>query len=60
MALNPELRVIRLTGNCLDNANMAMLDQLAAEKDYQIWIEKVADDAEVGIIIEEGAVKKKV
>lgn len=60
MALNPKLRVIRITdGSLLDTDNMKLIDSLAEEKDYQIWIEKIIDEEGVGILIEDGSVKEK-
>jgi len=58
MAANPNLRVLRVAdGSLLDKANMAVLEQMAAEKDYQVWCEVVADeDKGVGIHIVDGGV----
>lgn len=59
MALNPEVRVIRiLDGSLLDSDNLAIIDDLAKEKDFQVWIEKVDESGEVGIVIEDGKVKQ--
>lgn len=58
MALNPKLKVIRITdGSLLDDDNMETIKTLAKEKDYQIWIEKVDGSGEMGFYIEEGEVK---
>jgi DNA repair exonuclease SbcCD ATPase subunit len=58
MAANPKLRVLRiLDGSLLDKESMQIIADLAAENDYQVWIEVVSDDAKVGITIEDGAVK---
>lgn len=59
MALNPDLRVIRITdGSLLDSHSMAMLQELASENDYQVWVEVVdeTDDAP-GVVIEDGRVR---
>ncbi len=57
MALNPKLRVIRiLDGSLLDAENMAMVAEMAAGADYQVWIERVQDDSESAVVIEDGAV----
>ncbi len=57
MALNPELRVIRiLDGSLLDADNLALISEMAREHDYQVWVEKVADGSGVGILIEDGQV----
>jgi len=58
MALNPKLRVILMKGNDLDSASLEAVCKMAEEKDYQVWIEKVADDKKnkTGFIIEDGSV----
>ena len=64
MSLNPELRVIRIKdGSLLDSDSMQMIGEMIKskdgdhEKDYQLWIEVVGDDAEAGILIEDGEIK---
>jgi len=58
MAMNPELRVIRISdGSLLDDDNMAVIAEMAGEKDFQVWIEKVDSSGKVGFYIEEGEVK---
>lgn len=57
MAANPEIRVIRITdGSLLDDDNLAAIAAMAAEKDYQVWIERVGDAGSVGVVIEDGEV----
>lgn len=57
MALNPKLRVVRiLDGSLLDADSMALIAQMAAAKDYQVWIERVDDGSGVGVLIEDGQV----
>lgn len=57
MALNPTIRVIRITdGSLLDSDNMDVIARLAAAQDFQVWIERVDESGEVGIVIEDGAV----
>jgi len=57
MSLNPDLRVIRiLDGSLLDAENLALISDMAKEKDYQCWIERVADGSGVGVVIEDGQV----
>lgn len=57
MALNPKLRVIRIVdGSLLDDDNLALIKEAAAEHDFQVWIEKVADGSGVGVVIEDGEV----
>ena len=60
MAQNPNIRVIRITdGSLLDSTNMAEIERLARENDYQIWIEQVDETGKVGIYIEDGEVKEQ-
>jgi hypothetical protein len=57
LALNPTLRVIRITdGSLLDSANMALIEEMARDRDAQVWIERVSEDGQVGILIEDGSV----
>ena len=58
MAANPEIRVIRIMdGSLLDSSNMALISEMASDQDFQIWIERVDESGEVGIIIENGEVR---
>ncbi len=58
MALNPELRVIRVRdGSLLDDDSMKTLEELAEKHDFQVWIEIVDGSGKVGFVIEEGQVK---
>jgi ABC-type dipeptide/oligopeptide/nickel transport system ATPase component len=60
MALNPDLRVIRIAdGSLLDSDNLAIIEQMAGENDFQIWIEKVDDTGTIGVYIEDGHVVEK-
>lgn len=60
-SLNPEIRVIRVSdGSLLDSDSMAEIESLAKEHDMQIWIERVDETGNVGIVIEDGAVKERV
>lgn len=60
MAANPTLRVIRIKdGSLLDDEGIEMLAQMATERDYQVWLERVDNSGEIGIVMEDGAVKKK-
>lgn len=55
MALNPNLRVIRITdGSLLDSNSMDIIASLATENDYQVWIEVVNETGEIGFYIEDG------
>lgn len=57
MSLNPKIRIIRITdGSLLDSENMALISEMAADGDFQVWIERVDETGQVGILIEDGAV----
>ena len=57
MAANPELRILRIKdGSLLDEDMMAAIVEMAAEDDFQLWIEVVGTGA-AGIIIEDGTIK---
>ncbi len=57
MAMNPELRVIRIMdGSLLDSENMRLIEEMAAEHDYQCWIERVDETGTTGVLIEDGEV----
>jgi len=57
IALNPKLRVIRIAdGSLLDSDNLALVEGIARENDFQVWIEMVGDGDGRGIIIEDGQV----
>lgn len=59
MAMNPDLRVIRIKdGSLLDADNLAVIERLAGQNDFQVWIERVATDQPVGVVIEDGKVVK--
>ena len=58
MAMNPKLRVIRITdGSLIDSKNMAVISEMAKEKDFQVWCEVVDESGKVGVFIEDGEVK---
>lgn len=57
IALNPELRVIRIAdGSLLDSDNLALIEGMARDHDFQVWIEMVGDSSDRGILIEDGEV----
>lgn len=57
MAMNPKLRVIRITdGNSLDADGMKLLREMAEEHDFQVWIERVSNGERLGFVIEDGRV----
>ena len=56
-ALNPTLQVILLEdASLLDKASMAVVYEVAKERDMQIWVERVGDGDPGAIIIEDGMV----
>lgn len=58
MAGNPKLRIIRIQdGSLLDDDGIAMIADMAREKDYQVWMERVDKSGKIGIYMEEGEVK---
>lgn len=57
IALNPSLRVIRIAdGSLLDADNLALIDSMAKEHDFQVWIEIVGNGDGSGVVIEDGEV----
>ena len=57
MAANPKLRVLRIKdGSLLDAKHIAMLAELAKDRDYQFWMERVDSSGSVGIVMEDGQV----
>ena len=57
MAMNPKLRVIRITnGSLLDEDSLDIVRTMAEERGYQVWVEMVDTSGTVGIYMEEGAV----
>jgi energy-coupling factor transporter ATP-binding protein EcfA2 len=57
MAANPRLRVIRIAdGSLLDTDGMAIIADMAAANNFQVWIERVDMSGKVGFVIEDGAI----
>lgn len=57
MALNPKIRVIHIKdGSLLDPDSMKVIEELARDKDYQVWCEIVDTTGKVGVFIEDGQV----
>ena len=60
MAMNPKVRVIRITdGSLLDASNLKIISEMAKEKDFQIWLETIHSDDPLRVIIEDGEIKQK-
>lgn len=58
MATNPIIKVILIRDASLfDSKNLQIIQQIAKENNYQLWLERVDDSGEVGVVIEEGRVK---
>jgi DNA repair exonuclease SbcCD ATPase subunit len=59
IAMNPKLRIMLIRdGSLLDNDSMVTIREMADAHDMQVWIERVGDDAEATVIIENGRVKQ--
>lgn len=57
MALNPKLRVLTIKdGSLIDADGMKVIQKMIADGDYQLWLERVGTDGNIGVIIEDGAV----
>jgi len=57
IAMNPELRVQLIReGSALDGKSMKIVEDMAEQHDMQIWIERVGQDADATVIIEDGQV----
>lgn len=57
MAANPDLRVLRIKdGSLLDDKSMAIIAEMAAASDFQIWLEVVDTSGKVGVVMEDGEV----
>lgn len=60
MALNPSIRVIRVTdASLLDGDSRAIVEDMARDKGYQVWLEVVGDGGEAAVVIEDGLVREK-
>jgi len=59
-ALNPELRVVLVKdANDLDSENIEIVKAWAAEKKFQVWMERVQDEpGKVAFFIEDGELKE--
>lgn len=57
MALNPKLRVIRVTdGSLLDSDSLTIIEEMANSGDFQVWMESVDETGKVGVYIVDGQV----
>lgn len=57
MAANPQVRVVLIReGSLLDEDGLRLVAGMAAEKGYQVWVEKVDSSRALGVVIEDGTV----
>lgn len=55
IAMNPRLKIIRVRdGSLLDDDAMELLNKIADEHDYSIWVERVDNSGKIGFVIEDG------
>lgn len=55
LALNPQLKVLLIRdGSLLDEDSMAMVAEMAAAAEAQVWIEVVGLSGDIGVVIEDG------
>ena len=55
MQQNAKLRIIRVRdGSLLDDDSLGILAEMAGERDYQVWIERVDSSGQVGVVMEDG------
>jgi hypothetical protein len=58
MALNPKLRIIQIDeANSIDSEHMKVIEQMAVENDFQIWMTLTDESGQVGVYIEDGEIK---
>lgn len=58
MAANPRLRVIRVRdGSLLDEEGLRIVEEMAGEREFQVWIERVDSSGKVGFVLEDGHVR---
>ena len=59
MAQNPTLRVALIRqGSLLDRDGLRMLAEIACQHQAQVWVERVTNGEQVGIVIEDGEVRQ--
>lgn len=61
MAMNPTLRVqIIREAAMLDKKSMAIIAEMADKHDFQIWLERVGQDDQATVIIEDGQIQGEI
>lgn len=59
MASNPQLRAVPIArGESLDDESLALIDQMAEENNFQIFMAKVDTSGSVGVVLSDGLVEK--
>src|SRR4029077_4178854 len=58
IALNPKLKVLLIRdGSLLDDKSLLQVMAMAKEADAQVWIERVGEDEQTSVVIEDGAIR---
>jgi hypothetical protein len=58
MAANPRLRVIRVRdGSLLDEDGLRIVEEMAGDRDFQVFCERVDSSGRIGFVIENGEVR---
>jgi len=58
IAMNPDLKVLLIRdGNALDSDSLKMVEQMAHDANMQIWMERVDETRQMGIVIENGSIR---
>ena len=58
IAMNPSLKILLIRdGNALDSVSLKIVEEMAKQADMQIWMERVDESGEIGVVIENGSVK---
>jgi DNA repair exonuclease SbcCD ATPase subunit len=61
IALNPDLRVLLIRdGNALDSDSLQIVEDMARDCGMQVWMERVDESRQIGIVIEDGTVRETV
>ena len=59
MSMNPTLKTVFVKVNDLDDNNLKILEEFIIEKDYQALLEMKDLSGKIGIVIQDGRIKKK-
>lgn len=60
MSSNPKIRIMQIAdGNALDDDGWDVLRKIAADNDFQVWVESVKPQTDTAIILENGKEKGK-